>query len=273
MTYKIALDAGHGLYTKGKQTPTGIKEWTLNDDVRDLVVEHLEDYDVAFIFPDKNEGKTDESLASRKAYYISKGADVMVSIHHNAFTSKWNKATGVEVWTDKNNTADDMRLAKCIYKRLPKYTGLKARGIKKENWAVINQNKIPAVLIEGGFMDSTIDYKVLTSDAGKDAYAKAVAEGLVEFLGLKKKTTKTTTKKPVKKTEKKPTTTQSAKYYKKCSSKETSLVDGLNSIGVSTAFSVRKKIANANGIKGYAGTASQNTKLLLLLKSGKLKRI
>ena len=37
-TVKIALDAGHGLNTPGKQTPDGIKEWTLNDKVRDKVV-------------------------------------------------------------------------------------------------------------------------------------------------------------------------------------------------------------------------------------------
>ena len=43
-------------------------------------------------------------------------------------------------------------------------TGLRGRGIKRENWYVINQNKIPAVLVEGGFMDSNIDYKVITSD-------------------------------------------------------------------------------------------------------------
>ena len=269
MAFKLALDAGHGLYTKGKQTPDGIKEWSLNDKVRDKTVEYLKPYDVEFIFPDKNEGKTDESLTSRKSYYISKGADAMVSFHHNAFTGNWNKATGVEVWTDKNNTSMDMKLAKAIYKRLPKYTGLKGRGIKKENWTVINQNKIPAVLIEGGFMDSTIDYKVLTSSAGQDAYARAVAEGIVECFGLKKKATKKpTTKKPapVK-------TVAKAGYYKKCSADETSLVDALNSIGVSSAFSVRKKIAKLNGISTYTGTAKQNTKLLLLLKSGKLKKI
>ena len=38
-------------------------------------------------------------------------------------------------------------------------------------------------------MDGTNDYKFITSDAGQTAYAKAVAEGLIEFLGLKKKTT------------------------------------------------------------------------------------
>lgn len=80
-----------------------------------------------------------------------------------------------------------MELAEAIYKNLPNYTGLKGRGIKKENWTVINQNKVPAVLVEGGFMDSKIDYPVITSDAGQDGYARAVAEGLIQFLGLKKK--------------------------------------------------------------------------------------
>ena len=36
-------------------------------------------------------------------------------------------------------------------------------------------------------MDGKNDYKVITSDAGQTAYAKAVAEGLIEFLGLEKK--------------------------------------------------------------------------------------
>ena len=68
------------------------------------------------------------------------------------------------------------------------YTGLKGRGIKKAAFTVINQNTVPAVLCEGGFMDGTNDYKIITSDAGQTAYAKAVAEGIIEFLSLEKKT-------------------------------------------------------------------------------------
>ena len=52
--------------------------------------------------------------------------------------------------------------------------------------------------------------------------------------------------------------------------KSTSLVDALASIGVDSSFSNRKKIAKANSITNYSGTAPQNTKLLDLLKSGKL---
>ena len=189
---KIALDAGHGLYTAGKQTPDGIKEWTLNDKVRDKVVNILKDYDVTIIHTDNDEGATDETLSYRVSKYLNAGVDAFVSIHHNAYTSKWNNATGIEVYADNNATSADIKLANLIYKKMVKYTGLKGRGVKKLNFAVINQNKIPAVLCEGGFMDGTSDYKYITSDAGQTAYAKAVAEGLIEFLNLKKKAKKPT---------------------------------------------------------------------------------
>lgn len=191
---KIALDAGHGLYTSGKQTPNGVKEWTLNDKVRDKVVALLADYDCEIIHTDNDEGKTDETLSSRLSKYTKAGVDVFVSIHHNAFSGKWNNATGVEVFTDNNPTAKDKQLAEAIYNRLVKNTGLKGRGVKKCDFYVINQDKIPAVLVEGGFMDGTSDYKYITSDAGQTAYAKAVADGLIEFLGLKKKKKTATTK-------------------------------------------------------------------------------
>ena len=187
MTIKIGIDAGHGVNTAGKQTPDGIKEWNLNDKVRDKVVALLSEYDCEIIHTDNDEGVTDESLSYRVNKYLNAGVDVFVSIHHNAFTGQWNNATGVEIFTDKNCTDADKKLAECIYEKLVKYTGLRGRGIKKENWAVINQNKIPAVLVEGGFMDGSNDYKVITSDVGQTSYAKAIADGIIEFANLQKK--------------------------------------------------------------------------------------
>lgn len=189
---KIALDAGHGLKTAGKQTPDGIKEWSINDKVRDKVVKHLSAYNVEIIHTDNDEGNTDEGLSTRLNKYVSAGVKAFVSIHHNALTGSWNSATGVEVYTDKNPTANDTKLANCVYNKLVAYTGLKGRGVKQANFAVINQNQIPAILVEGGFMDSSNDYKYITSDAGQEAYAKAVADGLVKFLGLSKSTATTT---------------------------------------------------------------------------------
>lgn len=58
-------------------------------------------------------------------------------------------------------------------------------------------------------------------------------------------------------------TTSSGNY------KGNSIVDYLNSIGESVTFSNRAKLAQANGISNYRGTAAQNTKLLNKLRSGK----
>lgn len=210
---KIGLDAGHGLHTAGKQTPDGIKEWTLNDKVRDKVVKILSDYECEIIHADNDEGETDESLSSRLNKYLNAGVNVFVSIHHNAYSGKWNNVTGVETYADNNATQNDLKLATAIQTRLAANTGLRNRGVKRCDFYVINQNKIPAVLVEGGFMDSTIDYPIITSWQGQDAYAKAVAEGLIEFLGLTKKQVTTTT--PTVPTEQpKETTTSSDVIYK-----------------------------------------------------------
>ena len=64
--------------------------------------------------------------------------------------------------------------------------------------------------------------------------------------------------------------TQKNNYFKKYTEKSASLVDALKAIGAENSFSYRKKIAKANGVTLYVGTASQNTKLLGLLKQGKL---
>lgn len=60
------------------------------------------------------------------------------------------------------------------------------------------------------------------------------------------------------------------KYFLKCKYNGFSIVDGLKSIGANSSYEYRKKIAKANNIKDYRGTAFQNLKMLSLLKQGKL---
>ena len=59
-------------------------------------------------------------------------------------------------------------------------------------------------------------------------------------------------------------------YYPKYKGKSKSLVDALKSLGINSGKNNRKRIATLNGIKNYTGTATQNTKLLNLLKRGTL---
>ena len=66
------------------------------------------------------------------------------------------------------------------------------------------------------------------------------------------------------------------KYFKKYEGKSVSIVEALKSIGCNTSLAFRKDISVANGITKtkdtYTGTVAQNTKMLSLLKEGKLKR-
>ncbi len=62
----------------------------------------------------------------------------------------------------------------------------------------------------------------------------------------------------------------SVTYFKKCGSGYVSIVDALKSIGADSSLNYRKKIAAKNNISNYTGKAAQNTKMLDLLKAGKL---
>ncbi len=64
----------------------------------------------------------------------------------------------------------------------------------------------------------------------------------------------------------------SSNYYQS-DYKGLSFVDALKSIGVDSSFANRKRIARANGISNYTGSAIQNIKLLNMLKKGNLKKI
>lgn len=59
-------------------------------------------------------------------------------------------------------------------------------------------------------------------------------------------------------------------YYPKYTGITNSIVAALQTVKIDSNFNYRKKIAGANGINNYTGTAAQNTKMLNLLKQGKL---
>jgi len=64
---------------------------------------------------------------------------------------------------------------------------------------------------------------------------------------------------------------KNAEYFIKPSYEGCSIVDALEEIHVDSSQSYRSKIAAANGIENYKYTPEQNTKMLNMLKEGKLK--
>ena len=194
MSKILVLDAGHSLNTAGKETYKGskgvIKEWSMNDSVCRKIQSILKDFDVTIYRTDDATGKTDISLSERVKRCNNYNADLFISIHHNAYSN--TTATGTEVYMHANGTKEDKKLADLVAPKLAQKTGLKNRGSKKAAFAVLSC-KATAILVEGGFMTAKKDYEVITTDSGQQAYAEAVAECIISFLGLKKKTTTTTT--------------------------------------------------------------------------------
>src|SRR5690554_5739291 len=189
---KIGYDAGHGLNTPGKRTPDGEREWTFNDKVARAFANELALYEgVASKRFDDPTGKRDVPLKERTDGANAWGADYYISFHHNANTSKWGDWTGVEtfVYIGNKNTKSG-KLAQAIHPAVVKAYGLKDRGIKEANYHILRETKMPAVLIEGGFMDSVIDIKKLRDDKVLEKAGREIARALAKFLGLKKRNEK-----------------------------------------------------------------------------------
>lgn len=192
MTNKIlVLDAGHGINTPGKQTLASLgkvyKEWTLNNAVCNKIQKILANYNVTIYRTDDQSGATDVSLATRVSKTNSYNPDLFVSIHQNA-----GGGTGTEVYYHTRGTSEDKKVAGIIAPKLASKVGLRNRGVKTAEFTVLT-TKATAVLVEGGFMDTKNDYEIIISDKGQQAYAEAIAEAVIEYLGLTKKATQATT--------------------------------------------------------------------------------
>lgn len=186
---KVAYDAGHGFNTPGKRTPDGEREWSFNDVVARAFAKELDKYNgVTTKRFDDTTGKTDISLSTRTNGANSWGAHYFFSFHHNALASKWGTHTGVETFVyTGNKSTNSGKLAAAVHPVVVKAYGLRDRGIKEGNLHIVRETKMPAILIEGGFMDSTIDIKKLRDKAVLENAGRMIAEAFAKFAGLKKK--------------------------------------------------------------------------------------
>ena len=75
---------------------------------------------------------------------------------------------------------------------------------------------------------------------------------------------------PVEKEEKKAMEKEKIVYFKKYTGKHDGIVKILDAKKYDSSFESRARIAKLNGISNYSGTAEQNTKMVKLIKAGKL---
>lgn len=189
---KVAIDAGHGLNTPGKRTPDDEREWSFNNMVVLALIAELKRYEnVEVLRLDDPTGKTDVSLTERTRKAKAWGADVIISVHHNANTSKWGAWGGVETLVHQSADKTTLALAEVVQPAIVAAMCLRNRGIKRRSdLHILNAGRtygIPAILTEGGFMDSTTDIGTLRDKAKLQAQGKAIADGVAKVFALKLK--------------------------------------------------------------------------------------
>lgn len=195
MAFKIALTAGHYMGTPGKRCmkkldPNETREWWLNDRIADKIEKLLKSYTgYDLIRTDDTTGKKDISISARVNAANNFKADFYLSIHHNGGMNG-GKGGGIVAFVYTNVGAETLAWQKELYNAVIEATGLKgnrATPLAKKNLQELRQTKMPAVLLELGFMDSATDVPVILSEKYADQCAAAIVKVLVKRGGLKKK--------------------------------------------------------------------------------------
>lgn len=265
----IALDAGHGLYTAGKRvTLKGYpctSEWWLNDRIMDIVESELRDnYECNVIRVDDTTGEKDISLSSRVAVANNAKADVYISMHHNAgLNGKSGGGTVVYYYSSDIKRRDQAQKLYNYITDETKLYGNRCQQVIKNGFYVLKKTKMPAFLVENGFMDSPTDVPVIVSEDHSKKTARSVLAFLVEQFCIEPK--KSAEKDDAKATE-------VSQYYPAYAGKKTTLYNAMVMLGIDASYKHRKAIAKANGISLYVGSATQNTKMYNLLVAGLMKK-
>ncbi len=175
MPYSIMLDAGHGgrdpgAVYNGRQEKDDTLALTL------AVGEILQGRGIDVLYTrttDVYESPYQKAMEANEA-----GADFFVSIHRNSYPTD-NTVSGVETLVyDKSGLK--LQMAENINEQL-EAIGFVNLGVKERpGLVVLRRTRMPAVLVEAGFINSDTDNQLF--DENFDDIALAIAEGILDTL-------------------------------------------------------------------------------------------
>src|ERR1700682_4178087 len=195
----VVLDAGHGGFDKGARNGSGTeKEYAL--DVARQLRPLLQAKGFKVILTRENDVFLPLEL---RAHIANQTRDsIFVSIHFNATSNR--DATGFEIFfltpRAAPSTADDalalsfinrqagsavdaqsFELSAAVYHSMLGHIPEFDRGIKRARFAVLRLTKIPAILVEGGFLSETSDSKLVASPAWRWQLAGGISVGIENY--------------------------------------------------------------------------------------------
>ena len=179
----IMIDAGHGGFDPGK-VQGKVEEQTLNLDIALKLQAILEMSDAYVLMTRTDEnaiGRTkDADMQSRQYLAHESEADILISIHQNAFTT--GGPVGPMVFHHNEGDASTA-LATSIQKHLNTDLKRSAGRAPKQNktYFILRKVAMPAVIVECGFMTNSWDFDCLRQEDYRDKVAWAIYKGVVEY--------------------------------------------------------------------------------------------
>lgn len=175
---KIFIDPGHGGHDPGA-IGTNSKE---AENVLKVALA-LENKLKAQGYEVKLSRRTDVYLTLKQRADLANawGADVFISLHDNSAVNK--TATGFETFIFSGSvSANTVKLQQHVHKAIVKGIGLRDRGLKRANFAVLRLTSMPALLIEYGFISNIEDERIIAFEIERQG--QLTFEGINSYLGV-----------------------------------------------------------------------------------------
>ena len=177
--FLVVVDPGHGGPDPGAIGIGGIRETDIVLEVSQIVKKILSEKGVKVRLTRKSE--LDLDLPPRVSIANRSDADIFVSIHANASRGKRRDINGLETFYYRGWRG--RLLAKRIQKQILRVSpGSPDRGVKQGRYYVIKNTRMPAVLVEIGFLTGRLDARRLEKTAHRKRIAYAIAKGILEYL-------------------------------------------------------------------------------------------
>jgi N-acetylmuramoyl-L-alanine amidase len=182
---KIFLDPGHG-GNDGGAADNGIKEKDIVLDICKRIEAGLKKYEDTTVITSRS-SDVFLSLSERTQKANNANADLLLSVHINAAANKAAKGFESFVYTTVNSgtVAFQNVLHAEILRAMG--TGIEDRGKKRANFHMVRESKMKAVLTENLFITNSGEASKLKDAAFRQKVAEGHINGVVKFLGLKKK--------------------------------------------------------------------------------------
>src|SRR5699024_10031556 len=183
----IVIDAGHGGKDPGTTGFSGNYEKDINLEISKKLKEKLRSNGYKVILTRDSDEYVDNLLRAKLAN--KKRAKVFIIIYGNVMENN-NSTNGIQVlyYPNRESTVGDLNnneLAQIMMNSLINRTGANDKGIiEREDLIVLNQTKMPAVIIECGFLSNENEEKLLLTDDYKNKIVDSIIDELEEYFSL-----------------------------------------------------------------------------------------